>query len=313
MKLNTLCIFALLILSSLSSCKNDDDDTFIPVPPRDRTEQQMTDKDSLIGYLETHYYNSSTFATPGNYSTGDIIISELPQDANGNYLDIPNPDQNTLLIDAVDTFSTTFQDTQYDYYILQINEGGGVQPTFTDNIKINYSGNTLDGEVFDSTVNADRALDLVNLIQAWREVIPRFRTAESGPLLNEDGTLSYNNYGFGVMFIPSGLAYFNNPPLGIDIYSNLIFKFELYKSEFIDHDDDGVFSHLEDLNENMSVFDDDTDGDTIPNFADTDDDGDGIFSIFEDIDGDGDPSNDDTNGNGIPNYLDPSSTESTQS
>ena len=64
------------------------------------------------------------------------------------------------------------------------------------------------------------------------------------------------------------------------------------------------------LNDNMNVFDDDTDGDLAPNYFDNDDDGDGVFSIFEDIDGDGDPSNDDTNGDGIPNYLDPESTES---
>lgn len=48
----------------------------------------------------------------------------------------------------------------------------------------------------------------------------------------------------------------------------------------------------------------DTDGDGIPDYMDSDDDGDNIPTIDEDINGDGDPTNDDTDGDGIPNYLD---------
>src|SRR5690606_32052266 len=89
------------------------------------------------------------------------------------------------------------------------------------------------------------------------------------------------NYGLGVMFIPSGLAYFGSPLIGVPAYSNLIFRFELYQMEVNDHDNDGIPSYLEDINENGNVYDDNTDGDNIPNFLDNDDDGDGVLTINE--------------------------------
>lgn len=308
---NSLVIFILSIVTFVA-CK-EDDPTFIPVPDRDRTEQQIVDRDSLIGYLETHYYNSGDLAGVGvDYTLDDVVITELPQDENGNYLALPDPDNNTLLIDAVDTYTTTYQEADYEYYILQIAEGeSDYNPNFTDLIELVYSGNLMDEEVFDSAVNPNNPFDMVGLIEGWRQVIPKFRTASSFDI-NPDGTVAYSGYGLGVMFLPSGLAYFSNPPFGIPVYSNLIFKFELYRAQENDHDQDGIFSHFEDLNNNMEVGDDDTDGDQLPNFFDADDDNDGVLTINEDIDEDGDPRNDDTDGDGIPNYLDADSTESNE-
>ncbi len=308
MKIKNTIFFTFVLMLSITSCKKDDDtSTFVE---RDRTEQQVIDKDSLLGYLETHYYNSSAFETPSDYSIDDIIITELPQDESGNYLGLPDPENNTLLIDAVETHMSNYFDVDYEYYILRLNQGGGESPNFTDNVLINYSGFTQDNNVFDSTVNPDTPFDMINLIRGWRDVIPQFNTASTF-LINPDNTISYSNYGFGVMFLPSGLAYFSSPPFGINSYSNLIFKFELYQSEVNDHDNDGVPSYLEDLDNSLSVFDDDTDNDDSPNFLDIDDDGDGVLSIHEDIDGDGDPSND-IGANGIPRYLDPDETDSNQ-
>jgi len=312
MKLRTnLVVFVLLVLS-FAACKPDEPD-FVVVPDRDRTEQQVVDKDSLIGYMETHYYNSGDLSAAGtDYTMNDIVITELPQDDDGNYLDLPDPDNNTLLIDDVDTYITTFEEVEYEYYILNLNQGGNeYSPNFSDLIELVYSGNLLDEVVFDSAVNPNAPFDMLGLIEGWRQVIPKFNTATSFSE-NPDGTISYTDYGFGMMFLPSGLCYFSQPPFGVPIYSNLIFKFELYRAQPNDHDQDGVFTHLEDLNNNMDISDDDTDGDLVPNFFDPDDDGDGVFTIFEDINGDGDPTNDDTDGDGIPNYLDEDSTESTQ-
>ena len=302
MNLSKFTICALFLLALVSSCKKDEDDGpgFVEA---DRTEQQIIDGDSLIGYLQTHYYNSGAFTTPGNYRGADIIIEELPRDTNGNFLPLPNPTTNTLLIDAVDSYTTSYLDVQYVYYVLKINEGGGDRPHFCDNIRLNYSGMQQNHLVFDSAVNPV-TFDLLNLIQGWRLVIPRFKAAEGDPIIESDGTISYNNYGVGVMFLPSGLAYFGSPPLGVGRYANLIFKFELYQTEINDHDNDLVPSYKEDLNGDGNLYNDDTDGDGIPNFMDADDDGDRILTKHEDIDNDGDPTNDDTNGNGIPNYLD---------
>ena len=302
MNLRKFTLFALSMLALVSSCKKDDDNGPDYVEA-DRTEQQVIDRDSLIGYLQTHYYNSGTFTTPGNYRAADIIIKELPKDTNGNYLPMPNPDTNTLLIDAVTTKTTSYLDVNYEYYYLSINEGGGDRPHFCDNVRLNYSGMLQTDLVFDSAVNPV-TFDLLNLIQGWRLVIPEFKASVGPPVIEEDGTITYNDYGFGVMFLPSGLAYYASPPLGVTRYANLIFKFELYQTEINDHDNDLVPSYKEDLNGDGNLYNDDTDGDGIPNFLDSDDDGDRVLTKHEDIDNDGDPTNDDTNGNGIPNYLD---------
>lgn len=304
---NTIVVLLLSVLC-FTSCKDDESD-FELAPPRDRTVQQAADKDSLLNYMNTHYYNASFFDTPGNYTYDDIIITKLAFE-NGAYEDLPDPSNNTLLIDAIETFTTEFRDVEYEYYTLNLNQGGGDTPNSSDTVNINYFGHLFDGEDFDSTANPT-SLDLINLIQAWRVALPHFGTAASLDE-NEDGTFSYVDYGLGVMFIPSGLAYFSAPPFGVPTYSNLIFKFELYTRETNDHDSDLIMSYLEDLNGDGSVFDDDTDNDDIPNFFDIDDDGDGVLTRFEDIDNDGDPTNDDTDGDGIPNYLDSGTTLSNE-
>ena len=305
----TLCILSLLAM--FASCKKDDDGGGIQFVEADRTEQQVIDGDSLIGYLETHFYNSAYFLNPGDYSYDEIIITELPKDSDGNFLPMPNPSVNTLLIDAVETKTTTYLDVDYVFYILKINEGGGESPNFSDDVLTNYSGFMQDGEVFDNTVNAQSPFNLLDLVQGWRLVMPSFKSSESF-VVNGDGTLNYSNYGLGVMFLPSGLGYFGSPPGGINSYANIIFKFELYQTAIKDHDLDLIPSYLEDLNGNGNLFDDDTDGDNIPDYLDRDDDGDGTLTRNEDLDNDGNPLNDDSDGDSIPNYLDTDSRDSNQ-
>lgn len=317
-KIYLLCLFILTV--AFSAC--DDDDETTSTPPRDRDEQQIVDNDSLIGYLETHYYNSSFFEGNANPRMNDIVITELPQDEDGNYLDLPDPDMNTLLIEAVETHTTVHEETNYEYYLLRINQGGGPDiPNFTDDVRVTYKGNTQDNEVFDSTINPI-VLDLTSLVPGWSRVFPQFNTADNF-VLNDDGTVDFTDAGVGVMFLPSGLGYFSGATIGISSYSNLIFRFEFYQAEENDHDFDNVPSHLEDLDGDLSLFSDDTDEDDIANYIDVDDDDDGVLTRYEDLEpdtdlevdsdgdgdptndiGDGDPTNDDTDGDGIPNYLD---------
>ncbi|MCH7523579.1 MAG: hypothetical protein IIC74_00875, partial [Bacteroidetes bacterium] len=136
-----------------------------------------------------------------------------------------------------------------------------------------------DEKVFESTVTPVK-FDLTNLVPGWNRVMPEFNIAESF-IENGDGTISFANAGVGVMFLPSGLAFFADSPPGVPLYSNVIFKFELYQSEVNDHDLDGVPSYLEDLNGNLNLNDDDTDANTLPNYFDPDDDGDGVLTINE--------------------------------
>ena len=69
-----------------------------------------------------------------NFNLNHIIISELPEDGN-----LPDPDQNTMLIDDIEIFTTTYFDIEYEYYILRINQGGSeISPNFSDRV-INWS------------------------------------------------------------------------------------------------------------------------------------------------------------------------------
>lgn len=312
MKIKSFIPFLLvLFVVGIIACTPDDNSQEF-VPERDRTEQQLADKDSLLQYLSTHYYNSGFFETGTNHRYSDIVITELDPD------DDTVPEGHTLLIDAIDApYQVEFAETDYEYYVLRINQGGGASPAFTDAVRVRYEGSLVtSASVFDEQSSpADVPLQgdgftVFGTIEGWKLIMPTFNTAENF-VIEDDGQVTYDNYGLGVMFLPSGLAYYSNFVTGIPQYSNLVFKFDLLQYEVIDHDNDLVLSFIEDLDGDGNVSNDDTDEDGIPNFLDVDDDGDGVITRFEDIDGDGDPTND-IGVNGIPKYLDPEETESNQ-
>ncbi|WP_378176739.1 FKBP-type peptidyl-prolyl cis-trans isomerase [Aquimarina sp. SS2-1] len=172
--------------------------------------------------------------------------------------------------------------------------------------------------VFDSAVTPVW-FDLVTIIEGFRESIVDFKGA-SGFVENMDGTVNYNmDFGNFTVFIPSGLGYFAEPVSGIPQYAPLIFNVQLYNSVESDHDNDGIPSHLEDLDGDRLVFDadDDTDANGFPNYLDPDDDGDRTLTEDEvtpvgDENGNGIIEPDlgeiifyDDDGDGTPNHLDP--------
>lgn len=295
MKTKTLRISILLLIlfSIFISCKDDDDST-TTIEVEDRTEQQVKDNDSILLYLTTHYYNSNEIASLEDPQYTDIIITELEQDTDGNYLPLEDTVNNTLLIDAVDTYETEYLEASYKYYVLHINQGGGDAPKFTDQVRVRYEGTSIndDGDVFDAVITPEElrlygdGFTTLGSIRAWQLVMPLFKTAiepsEGYDIVN--GVVDYNNFGLGIMFVPSGLAYFSGTSTGSS-YDNLMFKFELLQYEEMDHDNDGIPSYLEDLDDNTDAFDDDTDEDGFPNYIDFDDDGDGVSTFDELISG----------------------------
>lgn len=79
------------------------------------------------------------------------------------------------------------------------------------------------------------------------------------------------------------------------------------ETTFVDDDEDGIPSELEDINGNGDLEDDDTDGDSIPNYKDSDDDNDNVSTLKENPDPNGDGLIDDaqdSDGDTIPDYLD---------
>ena len=318
-----LHIFLFTILFLGLSCGDDGEPDVTVVPEADRNEQQVIDNDSLLGYLQTHYINSSFLINNQNISLDEIVINSLPEDGV-----LPEPDVNTLLVDLVETHTTTYSETDYEYYVLKLNQGGGENtPNFSDKVRVSYEGNLMDATVFDSSYSpAD--FDLTATIAGWGRVLPEFNNAIDFNV-NGDGTITFNDPGIGVMFLPSGLGYYSSAAGSVPVYSNLIFKFKVFQSEENDHDFDNVPSHLEDINGNTDLTDDNSDDDSYADFVDSDDDNDGTLTIDEDLEpdsdlevdrdgdgdptndiGDGDPTNDDTDGDGVPNYLDPDDTAS---
>ena len=266
-------LFLSLFIISIFSCE-EDQDTIISVPDNDPTEQQVIDRDSLIGYLSSHYYNSSEVNALVNPTIQDLDIIKL---LDGEEL----PLNSSFLIDAVETKTTTHLDIEYEYYILRIKQGEGeLSPEFCDDIKVNYWGSLTDGSVFDQTTTPIVS-DLSTFLPGWQRVLPQFNASGSF-VSNSDGTVSFSGYGMGAMFIPSGLGYFSTYQDGIPSYSNLIFKFELMQTESNDHDSDNIPSYMEVSGLNQyDLYGFDTDDDTVPDFLDTDDDGDGTTTADE--------------------------------
>lgn len=104
------------------------------------------------------------------------------------------------------------------------------------------------------------------------------------------------------------------PPSNLQIIEDLSSSDGIFTitTTLTEDDGDGIPAEMEDINGNGNLYDDDTDGDGVPNFLDPDDDGDNVLTSTELIDYDEDDNDDnpltdpqDTDGDGIPNYLDP--------
>ena len=264
-------LFICLLILTVVSCEKDEN-TVAAVPPNDRGEQQVIDSISLKSYLSTHYYNSAAVNSLANPRLEDLVITEL---LDGETL----PINTTLLIDDVEQHSTTFLEVDYKYYILKIKPGEGESPNFSDSVRVNYSGSLTNGSVFDSSA-APVVFDLVYVITGWSRVMPEFKTSGSY-VSNPDGSVSFDGYGMGAMFLPSGLGYFSTYRSGIPSYSNLVFKFEIMQMEINDHDSDNIPSYMEVSESNEFDLLVDTDENKVFNFNDSDDDGDGTATSDE--------------------------------
>ena len=190
------------------------------------------------------------------------------------------PPNTSLLMDAVEVKSTTYLEVDYEYYILKIKQGEGESsPNFCDKVRVNYSGSLTDGSVFDGTTTPV-VFDLVYLVPGWSRVLPEFNTSGSY-VSNPDGTVSFDGFGMGAMFLPSGLGYFSSYQSGIPSYSNLVFKFELMQMQVNDHDSDNIPTYMEVSLGSLDLYGLDTDLDLFADFLDLDDDGDGTDTSDE--------------------------------
>ena len=266
-----------VIFISVVSCKKED--TVDARPARDRGEEAFDSTTEIETYLATHFYNYEEFDNPPADFNFRIKFDTIAGD---NASKIPLMDQvsTKTVNDRVDETVT------YTYYYLTAIEGDGQSPNFPDVTTITYEGTYLNNEsgynnssVFDSSVVPVR-FDLTGVVPGLTDALIEMK-ASTGYVSNTDGTVTFENYGVGAAFIPSGLGYYSNPPPGIPVYAQLIFSFQVYETELGDQEADTVPSIYEDINGDGNVFNDDTDADGVPNYADIDDEGDGRLTINE--------------------------------
>jgi len=275
MKLKYL-IPILTLLIAFYSCNNDNDDDEI----FDAAAQSIIDDESLVEYLQSHYYIPAGDNEP--FGTVDTIMNN-----------------ESSLYGQVETQNITHDDISYKLYYLLIDQGVNDNPTRYDSVFVKYRGFTLDSLKFDESINFNTTrswLDLNGVIQGWRYGFPNFK---SGNNISEPGEpIIFEDNGKGILFIPSGLAYGNFGASSIPSNAPLLFHIELALVVTADNDNDGVLNIYEDLDANGDASDDDTDGDSLANFIDPDDDGDGTLTRDESI-------TEDADGDGIVDYLDP--------
>ena len=98
------------------------------------------------------------------------------------------------------------------YRILQSGPAAGAHPGDNDEVKVNYEGKLLDGQVFDSTYErgAPATLEVGGVIPGWQEALKLMRPGDTW-LIYLPATLAYGDQGAGP--IPPG--------------STLVFKLEL--------------------------------------------------------------------------------------
>lgn len=278
---------------TITSCSKSETESTATL--RDYKVQYASDLDSIDKYIDTHYIQSVD-------SDFNIIMAKIPVGGTQQSIRL----QQNYPLDSIKVQNDD-HDVNYKIYYLKLREGTNQSTSSVDSVYVSYRGTLVSDVQFDYSENPIW-FQLESVVAGWGEIIPLFKTGTYDTTEGPNPT-TFTNFGAGVMFLPSGLGYYNQVASAyIPYYSPLIFSFKLKSQRSRDHDRDGVLSKYEVSTTvvGQKPKDYDTDGDKTPNYYDIDDDGDRYMTkneihknasgaiIFEDGDGDG-----------IPNYLDP--------
>lgn len=317
MKLKNIVVL-IVVFMSIWSCKKDDGPIGELVPPRSIIEVAAEDDAEIREFLSTHFFNYDEFINPpsdfdykirfdtiagDNSQKTPIMFSDTISGANFEF------GMETISVESSSFGVTDEEVSDHTLYYLVVRQGGSEEmPTIGDNVVLRYEGTLLDGTLFDASSNQPVTFNLSGVVRGFGNGMEYLKTG-TDLIVNEDGTVTYSDYGIGAIFIPSGLAYFNRGSGStIAAYTPLIFKVDSFTYEKdTDFDGDGIPSILEDIDGDGNLNNDNTDRDTefnvfLANYNDTDDDADGIptreeilldeegnFVDFKDTDGDGIP------------------------
>jgi hypothetical protein len=303
-KIKFYFILLIAIVVTTSSCNKDNNNDIPYVPPKPYAEQYPIEIAAIEDYLKANYI--TVVNNPGAVNDQDITITKLDADHPTSIWDqkvYPLKSRNVELHGIV-----------YKLYYLVLREGVGESPCNVDGVLIAYKGEylssvtesnvtTITSTFFEEVKLPSGIRDLYyNTIRGWKEIFPQLKAGTYKA--NVDGTVTYNDFGAGVMFVPSGLAYYNAVNKSIPAYSPLVYNVKLYEINRLDHEHymngnvvvpepDGVKSFQEDkdgdgymwtkneLQVGVTTNPDDSDGDGTPDFLDFDDDGDGYATRGE--------------------------------
>ena len=304
----------LAIVALAWSCKKDDETDVETVPPRLLSEVAVEDDAEIREYLQTHFYNYEEFAAPPENFDFKIKIDTIAGENAGKTPLMEQVESEVINVPSSEFGRDDGEEIQHTLYYLKVREGVGKSPTIGDFTVLHYEGLYLDGNLFDASSNVPSRQYLPLTVRGYGVAITHFKTG-IGPIENGDGTVSFDDYGIGMIFIPSGLGYFDdrnrNQNIVVPAYTPVIFKVDVLAYEpDTDFDKDGIPSILEDLNGDGNLGNDNTDKDietqsVLPNHIDPDDDGDGTPTSEEIvIDANGNITFPDTDGDGTPDYLD---------
>src|SRR5690625_5182703 len=201
----------IFLLTFLLACSSDDSDK--PDPPRDEMEVYQENLQEIEDFLSTHFYYLEE--NNGVLDYQKVLFDSITGE---------NADQTPLIEDeALKSKIVETNKVDYKVYYLEIRKGNEeeYQPTFADKVAVTYRATNMEGDVFGETVNAE-AIDFPQTnhmffnqgkIRGTIAGITEFK-GSSGFEENSDGTISYeDDYGIGAVFIPSGLAFFQNTPV----------------------------------------------------------------------------------------------------
>lgn len=267
------------LLVAFAACNNDDDGG----SDFDAAAQAIIDDDVLKEYMDTHYY-----IPPADGEAFGKIDTILPTD------------NVTPLSALVSSLEEEYEDVNYKVYYYVASEGViDNAPTRNDSTLVSYQGFLLDSTKFDERNNFIWFSGTQSgLRQGWRLGIENLKPGINNSVFGEP--LSFTGTGKGVVLFPSGLGYLDVGFAGIPGNSPLIFHLNLAQVVKSDSDGDGLTNNEEDIDGNKEAGNDDTDGDRIPNFLDSDDDNDGRLTRDE-------SKTEDADGDGVVDYLDPDS------
>jgi hypothetical protein len=220
-----LSVFVFCVVLASCGGNNTTEDT----PLRDYATQYATDLGLIDQYIDTHYL---TYDADYNV-TFDTLL--------------PSSGHSSIRTDVAFHLSDTTvaeDGINYKIYFIKFREGdalNGKRPTQVDSVHVAYRGVNLKKSAQFDVAQLPVWFKLQEVITGWSHIIPNFKTGTYTAGTGGNAT-TFNNFGAGVMFLPSGLAYYNNSAGTIPVYSPIIFNFKLYELQYRDQDGDGILS-----------------------------------------------------------------------